>query len=105
MWLTDPRSTPSIELRSRSLLDMTVTAIAFQDLAESRKGEVAIDEVYCDQPGTDEVRDVVELIGIGDAIHGRIDGKEEEEEVGDMAQPMGHIESELANFENKKLPR
>ena len=68
---------------------MAVTAIAFQDLPESRKGDVAVGEVDCDQPGTDEVCDVVELIGIGDTVHGRIDGKEEEEEVGDVAESVG----------------
>ena len=84
---------------------MPVGAISFQDLTEPRKGDVAVGEVYCDQPGTDEVRDVVELIGVGDAVHGRIDGKEEEEEVGDVAETMGHIESEFADLENKKLSR
>ena len=82
---------------------MTVAAIAFQYLTESREGNVAIGEVYCDQPGTNEVRDVVELIGVGDAIYGRIDSKEEEEEVGDVAEPMGHIKSGFADCENKTL--
>ena len=39
-----------------------------------------------DEPGGDEVADVVQEVGVGDAVDGGVEGEEEEERVGDEAE-------------------
>jgi hypothetical protein len=38
-----------------------------------------------DQPGGDDIHEVVEEVSVGDAVDGGVDGEKEEEEVGDVA--------------------
>jgi len=42
--------------------------------------------VDCDEPCRDEVDEMVEEVGVGDAVNGGVDGKEEEEDVGYVAE-------------------
>ena len=66
---------------SRPLLDIALFAFAFEHLAEAREGKAAAGEVDGDEPEADHVDEVVEEVGVGDAVDGGVDGEEEEEQV------------------------
>ena len=44
-----------------------------------------------DEPGADEVGEVVETVSVGDAVEGCVNGEEEEEDVGYVAVTGGSI--------------
>lgn len=67
-------------MQSRPLLDIAFS-FAFEHLAEAREGKAAAGEVDGDEPETDHVDEVVEEVGVGDAVDGGVDGQEEEEQV------------------------
>lgn len=51
--------------------------------------------MYGDQPGSYNVNEVMEEVCVGDAIHGGVDGEEEEEDIGNVpeaAQRMSALE-------------
>lgn len=53
----------------RTFLDISVIFIAsFQDLSETGEGEVAAGEVDGDEPGGDEINEMVEEVGIRDPV-------------------------------------
>jgi hypothetical protein len=60
---------------------------AFENLRQIRKreGNPTAGEMNRDQPGGDDVHEVVEEVSVGDAVDGGVDGEKEEEEVGDVA--------------------
>ena len=70
---------------------MPSTVSALQNVAQSRKREVATGKVQGNQPGGHEVDEVMEEIGVADPVHGRIHGQKEEEQAGDVAQPTKHV--------------
>lgn len=54
-------------------------------MSETGEGEVAAGEVDGDEPGGDEINEMVEKVGVRDAVSSGIECEEEEEEVGDVA--------------------
>lgn len=54
-------------------------------MSDTGEREVAAGEVDGDEPGGDEINEMVEEIGVRDAVSSGIEGEEEEEEVGDVA--------------------
>ena len=66
--------------RSRPLFDVgaaSLLAVAFEHLAEAREGQVGSGAVDQDEPGRDEVTEVVQEVGVGDAVDGGAHGEEE----------------------------
>ena len=70
----------------RSFLDVTLALIVFEDLAQVRQRESAAGKMDGDKPGGDQIDELVEQIGVGDAIDCGADGKEEEEDVRYVAE-------------------
>ena len=62
----------------RPLLDVALALLAaFQHLAQTRQRDVGGGEIYEDEPTGHEVGEVVEQVGVGDAVDGGTDGEEE----------------------------
>ena len=72
--------------KSRPLLNITLFIFAFEHPAEPREREAAAGEVDGDQPGADAVDEMMEQVGVGDAVDSRVDGEQEEEHVGYVAE-------------------
>ena len=51
----------------------------FEEGAQFLEREVAGGEVHGDEPGGDEVDEVVEEVGVGDAVDGGVEGEGEEQ--------------------------
>ena len=61
--------------------------VAVNDAPESTGGEAIADEVDSYEPGREEVRKVVEKVGVGDAVDGGVHGNGEEDKRGDVLEP------------------
>lgn len=44
----------------------------------------------CHEPGRNAIDEVVQEVGVRDAVDGRVDGEDEEEDVGDIGEPGGN---------------
>lgn len=70
----------------RTFLDVPIIFIAaFQDLSETGEGEIAAGKVDGDEPGGDEINEMVEQVGVCDTVSSGIEREEEEEDVGHVA--------------------
>ena len=76
---------------SGPFLDMIVTAIPFKNLAKTRERDVAVGKMNSHEPGTDEVCDMVELVGKSDAVDSCVYSEDEEEDIGDVAESKSSI--------------
>lgn len=53
----------------------------YKELAELRQRQRAITEVYYEQPGAKCVDEVVQAVGVRDAVDGRVEGEGEDGDV------------------------
>lgn len=58
---------------------------AFYHAKKSREREAARREMYSYKPRAEDVCEVVEEVGVADAVDGGVDGHAEEEDVGEEA--------------------
>lgn len=71
----------------RPLLDISFAGLVdVQHLGQARKREVGAGEVHEDEPSGDQIGEVVEEVGVGDAIDCGADGEEEHEDISDVAE-------------------
>ena len=68
----------SRRLISRLLLNIALVVPHLQQVTEARKREIAVGEMYSDEPCGDKVDEVVQEVGICDAVDGGVEGEEEE---------------------------
>ena len=74
-----------IGIVTSKLRTFLVFIAAFQDLSETGEGEIAAGKVDGDEPGGDEINEMVEKVGVCDTVSSGIEREEEEEEVGHVA--------------------